>query len=40
VPVADDSRQRILACTDVARRDRWLTAAVTCPSVDTLLALP
>ena len=34
------SRQRILACTDAARLDRWLTAAVSCASVDALLALP
>jgi hypothetical protein len=36
--VTDAQRARILACTDRALLDRWITQAVTAPSVEAALA--
>ncbi|MEU8359017.1 hypothetical protein AB0C27_23670 [Nonomuraea sp. NPDC048882] len=38
IPVTDEAREHILACTDTAILDIWLDRAVTATSIDEVLS--
>lgn len=40
IPVSPSARSKILACSDLARIDRWLVKAVSATSADEILAQP